>query len=161
MKTLILIIVLAAFLAFISGCENRGEAVILEVKAQDIYRSLMCPLCPGQTLAESQTALSQQMRSIVQEKLSQGATKEEILGFFVERYGEGVLAAPPKTGLNLLLWIVPYVAMVAGGFLLLRLILALKQKAKSVKIQRESMSEGERQYWEERLRAEMNKGGKV
>jgi cytochrome c-type biogenesis protein CcmH len=55
--------------------------------------------------------------------LAQGATRQEVLDFFVERYGAGVLAAPPKSGFNLLAWIFPMVAVPAaliGGLLALK-----------------------------------------
>ena len=45
------------------------------------------------------------------EMLEQGRSKEEILDFFVSRYGEDVLAAPPKSGFNILVWIVPVLAL--------------------------------------------------
>ncbi len=78
----------------------------------------MCPLCAGQTIEQSQSELSAQMRAIVREKLQQGETKEEILQFFVERYGEKVLAAPPKSGFNLIAWITPIAGIFVSGIVL-------------------------------------------
>ncbi|MBI2847968.1 MAG: cytochrome c-type biogenesis protein CcmH [Chloroflexi bacterium] len=106
----------------LAGCSGQAGAASLEKQAQEIYRSLMCPLCPGQTIAESQSELSAQMRAVVWEKLEQGETKEEILQFFVERYGEAVLAAPPKSGLNLVVWLAPIAALVVGGMILWRYV---------------------------------------
>lgn len=103
---------------FSSGCAAPGATQSLEEQAQDIYRSLMCPLCPGQTIEQSQTELSSQMRALVREKLEQGESREEILQFFVERYGETVLAAPIKSGFNLIVWITPILVIFAGGIAL-------------------------------------------
>ena len=80
-------------------------------EAQRIDRMLMCPVCPGQTIDQARVEISRQMRRVVREMLTEGASREQILQFFVDRYGTGVLAAPPKSGLNLVVWIVP----VAGG----------------------------------------------
>ena len=71
----------------------------------------MCPVCPGQTIDQARVEISRQMRRVVREMLAEGASREQILQFFVDRYGTGVLAAPPKSGVNLVVWIVP----VAGG----------------------------------------------
>ncbi|MEE8373548.1 MAG: cytochrome c-type biogenesis protein CcmH, partial [Dehalococcoidia bacterium] len=49
------------------------------------------------------------------EKLAQGETREEILQFFVERYGESVLAAPAKSGFSLIVWLTPILGILAGG----------------------------------------------
>lgn len=100
------------------GCAAPEQIQSLDEQAQEIYRSLMCPLCPGQTIDQSQSELSAQMRSLVREKLEQGDTKVEILQFFVERYGETVLAVPEKSGFNLIVWITPALGIFIGGIVL-------------------------------------------
>ena len=94
-----------------------------EAEAHGIDRMLMCPVCPSQTIDQAQVEISRQMRRLVREMLAQGASREEILKFFADRYGQEVLAAPPKSGINLLAWIVPIVGMVAAlaaAFLVIR-----------------------------------------
>ena len=94
-----------------------------EREAQRIDKMLMCPVCPAETIDQAQVEYSKQMRRVVREMLAQGHSREEILDFFADRYGPQVLAAPPKSGLNLVAWIVPIVAVVAaigGGLLVIR-----------------------------------------
>lgn len=100
----------AAMLLGVGCLGQQGEASIEEV-AQGINRSLMCPVCPSETIDQSRVELAQQMRDLVVEMLEQGRSKEEIRDFFVSRYGEDVLAAPPKSGFNILIWIVPVLAL--------------------------------------------------
>jgi cytochrome c-type biogenesis protein CcmH len=85
-----------------------------ERRAQAIDQSLICPICPGETIDQSRTELAKQMRDVVREKLAAGWTGGQIQQFFVERYGPGVLAAPPRRGFNLVAWIVPPVAVLVG-----------------------------------------------
>ncbi len=85
-----------------------------EEEALSIDRMLICPVCPAETIDQAQVELSKQMRRIVREMLAQGASREEILDFFVERYGPEVLAAPPRSGFNLLAWVVPAAGVLAG-----------------------------------------------
>ena len=85
-----------------------------EAEAQSIDRMLICPVCPAETIDQAQVELSKQMRRIVREMLSQGADRDEILDFFVDRYGTEVLAAPPKSGANLVVWVLPVVGVMAG-----------------------------------------------
>lgn len=115
---LLLSLVAIALLVVLGGCSVQQQTQSLDEKAQDIYRSLMCPICPGQTIEQSQSEVSAQMRAIVREKLEQGETKEEILQFFVERYGETVLAAPVKSGFNLVAWLAPITGIIVGGIAL-------------------------------------------
>jgi cytochrome c-type biogenesis protein CcmH len=85
-----------------------------EAEAQAIDRMLMCPVCPAETIDQAQVELARQMRQVVREMLVAGASREEILKFFVDRYGPDILAAPPKTGFNLLAWLFPAVGAVAA-----------------------------------------------
>ena len=78
-----------------------------ESQAQGIDRMIMCPVCPAETIDQAQVEISFQMRAIVREMLSEGKDRDEILEFFVDRYGKDILAAPPKTGFNLVAWLAP------------------------------------------------------
>ena len=96
-----------------------------EAEAQAIDRMLMCPVCPAQTIDQTEVPLAKQMRARVRELLAEGATRQEVLAWFAapERYGPSVLAEPPRSGFNLIAWIVPGVAVLAaliGGTLILR-----------------------------------------
>jgi len=79
----------------------------LEKEAQSIDGMLMCPVCPAETIGQAQVEIARQMRRLVREKLSQGDDRQEILDFFADRYGNDILAAPPKSGANLIAWLVP------------------------------------------------------
>ena len=94
-----------------------------EAEAQRIDGMLMCPVCPAETIGQAQVEISRQMRRLVREKLSQGASRQEILDFFAERYGNDILAAPPKSGVNLVAWVVPVIGMlgaIIAGFVVIR-----------------------------------------
>jgi cytochrome c-type biogenesis protein CcmH len=85
-----------------------------EAEAQAIDRMIMCPVCPAESIDQAQVPLARQMRQIVRDMLAQGATREEILDFFAQRYGQDVLASPPKSGFNLIAWIFPLAAVAAA-----------------------------------------------
>ena len=115
--------VLLALLLTGAVAHAQGGLPYDEETAQSIDRMLMCPVCPAETIDQSRVQIAEQMRSLVREMLGQGVGREEILDFFEERYGPSVLAAPPKSGVNLLVWILPVVgvfAALAGGFMVIR-----------------------------------------
>jgi hypothetical protein len=67
--------------------------------------------------------IARQMRRLVREKLSQGEDRQEILDYFADRYGNDILAAPPKSGVNLVAWLVPVFGVLgalAVGLLVMR-----------------------------------------
>ena len=78
-----------------------------EKKINSVNAVLMCPVCPGESIDQSQNDLAVQMRGIVKVKLEQGWTEEQIKDFFVDGYGPSVLLKPPSSGFNLVLWIIP------------------------------------------------------
>jgi cytochrome c-type biogenesis protein CcmH len=93
------------------GCAAGQGVPLLERRAQDIQKGIMCPVCPGESIDQSQNALAVQMRGIVTEKLEEGWTGKQINAFFVERYGPSVLLDPPRDGLNLMVWIAPPIGL--------------------------------------------------
>jgi cytochrome c-type biogenesis protein CcmH len=93
---------------------GQGTDESLEREAQAIDRMIMCPVCPAETIDQAQVEISFQMRSVIREMLAEGRTREEILDYFVDRYGPDILAAPPKSGANLLAWILPIAGVAAG-----------------------------------------------
>lgn len=87
--------------------------------ADDIANELACQCGCGYTVAACggamQCDVGDQMAVLVSQKVKKGETKEEILAYFVNQYGEKVLAAPTKQGFNLTAWITPFLAVGAGG----------------------------------------------
>ena len=129
--------VLCAFLAFITlaGQACIGEASRdvpeLEQRAYNLNQAIMCPVCPGESIDQSQNPLAVQMRAIVIDKLTEGWSGQEIKQFFVERYGPSVLLAPPAVGISLTAWIVPPVAILAASLALLGALRRMRRSSNS------------------------------
>ena len=85
-----------------------------EQRAQAIDNSLICPICPGETIDRSQVQLAKDMQVIVREQIADGRSDDEIRQFFVDRYGERVLAAPPREGFHWLVWGLPPAGIALG-----------------------------------------------
>lgn len=90
----------------------------VEREARAIERSLRCPVCEGQSVADSNSSVALQMREEIRAMLAQGKTRDEILQHYVDRYGEWVLYMPPRRGVFLLGWLVPFLAVAAGGWMI-------------------------------------------
>jgi cytochrome c-type biogenesis protein CcmH len=115
------IVIAAGAIAFLS-VDPAVAAQTLEDQVYAIARELMCPVCGGQTVAESSSQLAVQMRDEIRDRLRAGQTREEIIAYFVGQFGEGVLAAPPARGSALLLWLAPPLALLAGLVILIRFV---------------------------------------
>ncbi|HEX9443142.1 MAG TPA: cytochrome c-type biogenesis protein CcmH [Candidatus Binatia bacterium] len=91
-----------------------AEPPDLEEQTRIIAAELRCPVCQNLSVADSPSELAQQMRALVREQLEQGKSPDEVKKFFVSKYGDWVLLAPPARGVGLLLWILPGAAALAG-----------------------------------------------
>jgi cytochrome c-type biogenesis protein CcmH len=58
-------------------------------------------------VSESNAELARDMRDIIREQLRAGKSREEIVRYFVDRYGNYVLLKPPVEGPGTLLWVLP------------------------------------------------------
>ncbi len=106
---------LVAMLALAAACTPVEDVPPLERRVQGLNKTIMCPVCPGESIDQSQNELAAQMRDIVAEKVQQGWTDEQIRAFFVDRYGPSVLLEPPRQGFNLMAWVVPPAAVAGAG----------------------------------------------
>ena len=86
---------------------------------QDVAGELMSPACPGRTLLNCTSSQAEQWRELIRQKLVQGESKEQVLRYFVDIGGEGILAAPPKKGFALTAWLLPLFVMVNGAGLII------------------------------------------
>ena len=87
-----------------------------EQTKDDLYikleKEIMCPVCDGQTLDQSQSLIAEDMKNSIKEKIAEGYNEEEIKNYFVDRYGENVVAYPSTTGFNLLAYLVPILGLI-------------------------------------------------
>ncbi|MER3399065.1 MAG: cytochrome c-type biogenesis protein CcmH [Chloroflexota bacterium] len=105
-------ILLLALLAW--GLVSPALADDLDDRARAIAKKLQCPVCQTISVADSPSDLAAQMRAIIRQKLAEGWTEEQIINYFVERYGDGVLLEPPRQGFGLLAWVGPAVGVLLG-----------------------------------------------
>jgi cytochrome c-type biogenesis protein CcmH len=94
----------------------------LSVTVGEITQALTCTCGCNMLVSACEGAMecsaADGIKAQVMEKLNRGQSKEEIIGYFVNLYGEKILSAPTKRGFNLTAWILPFFAIVSGGGIL-------------------------------------------
>jgi cytochrome c-type biogenesis protein CcmH len=91
-----------------------APAAVSETEVQAIASQLRCVVCQNLSVADSPSDMARQMRDLIRERLAAGDTPREVEAYFVQRYGEWVLLAPPARGLNIVLWLAPFGAVALG-----------------------------------------------
>lgn len=84
-----------------------------------LAQRLRCPVCQGESVADSPSETARAMRDQVAEMVATGRTDAEILDHYVARYGRWILLDPPLAGDTVLLWLLPLAAATAGSLVVL------------------------------------------
>ena len=87
-------------------------------RQQYLSERIACPWCEGQSLAESDSPVAQDLVVILREKIDAGWTDGDIYDFFASSYGDHVVLEPPLTGWGVALWAVPAAALLTGGWVI-------------------------------------------
>ena len=87
-----------------------------------VARQLYCPVCPNTPLDVCETQACRDWRELIRERLVAGDDDQKIIAYFVDQYGQRVLAEPPAEGFNILIWLIPG-GVLAAGLIALAVIL--------------------------------------
>lgn len=131
-----------------------GRADPLDDQVREIAKRLQCPVCQSVSVADSPSTLAEQMRGIIRKKLEAGESPDQIVQYFVERYGDGVLIEPPRRGLGLAVWWAPVVILAGGAGLLVALLRAWVRPRAAAPAER-AVAGPPRDEFDERARREL------
>ena len=114
-------IVLIIFFSFLVNIFNFLFAENTKLQLE-IYKNLRCLVCQGQSIADSNSDFAQTLKLVVNDKIDQGKTEEEIYDFLRSKYGEWIVYKPELNKHNILLWFLPYFILIFGGIIIFILI---------------------------------------
>ncbi len=137
-KSLILI-----FLLLLSPLASAVDAYQFSNPEQEatyntLVSELRCLVCQNQTIGDSNAELAADLRRQVHEMLQQGKSKDEILQFMTERYGDFVLYNPPFKAKTGLLWLGPVSFLIIG---IVAVLLFVRRKKTIVPVNTEGDAE--------------------
>ena len=84
-------------------------------RTREIASDLRCPVCQGLSVADSNADAARAMYQRIDELVGLGYYRDQIEGYFVDRYGAWVQLAPPREGLHWIIWLGPVFVLVVGG----------------------------------------------
>jgi len=116
-----LMLLVALFAPSASWAVEPGEMLAnpaLEARARALSKDLRCMVCQNESIDDSGAPLAHDLRVLVRDRIKAGDSDAQVLDFLVARYGEFVLLKPRFNPHTLLLWLVPPLALLGGGFAL-------------------------------------------
>ena len=129
MSWLLVIILLIPSLAAAEEARPLADNPQVEARLKTLAVELRCLVCQNQTLADSNAPLAEDLRREVREMITKGMSDREIIDFLVQRYGDFVLYRPPWKATTTLLWLGPFLLLIAGAT---ALVLALRRRQKKL-----------------------------
>lgn len=125
---------------------------------RDVAREIICQCGCNMVLDNCEMAVCawrDRNSAVIKEKLTQGQSKTEIVQFFVLRYGEGVMAEPPKRGFNLTAWLSPFAVLLAGGVMTYLALRAWVRRGRRSQASAITEAEEEDEKYQRRLEKEL------
>ena len=110
---------------------SQAQTPITDDEVNAVARELFCPICESTPLDVCPTQACADWRELIRTQLSQGKSKQEILDYFADQYGDRVLAEPPRRGFDLIVWVLPIMAVIVGAVFFGRYLRGLQTPAGS------------------------------
>jgi cytochrome c-type biogenesis protein CcmH len=108
-----------------------GPSSAPAARAARLENELACPVCTGESVADSNAPESRAIRVDIAKRIRVGEHDGEIRDAYVATYGERVLLTPSNGGLGIVAWGVPVIALVIGGG---GIVLALRRWSRSPRL---------------------------
>ena len=119
-------ILVTLFFAFgLANAIDAGKAFDdpeMQARYDKIVSEVRCLVCQNQTIKDSNAFLADDLRREIRRMMEEGKSDAEIYDFLVTRYGDFVLYRPRMSGKTMVLWIAPFLLIVIGGFVALKVV---------------------------------------
>ena len=126
-RFLLLFLLLALVLVSHAAAQTPSPSQPTDDQVNAIAKRLYCPVCENIPLDVCGTQACAQWRDLIRQRLAEGWSDRQIINYFVDQYGDRVLATPPARGLNWLVYIIPPLLILAGAFILWRALRSWKE----------------------------------
>ena len=122
MKIINYLIIILVLLSFNSlKAQDQNDKLNIE-----ITKNLRCLICQGQSVYDSDTEFANSIKILVQNKIQDGKSEEEIYSYLKNRYGEWILYNPEFNKNTYLLWLLPILMFLIGGAIIFKLFIKKK-----------------------------------
>jgi cytochrome c-type biogenesis protein CcmH len=91
-----------------------------------ISKNIRCLVCQGQSIYDSNSDFANSMKMVIDKKLKEGSTENEIYQYLKNQYGQWITYDPEFNKKTYVLWILPLLIFLTGGVIILRKIIVIK-----------------------------------
>ena len=84
-------------------------------RAHRLQDQLACPECSGESVADSNSVSARTIRADIPKRIAAGQTDAQIRAAYVQQYGTRILLTPGNSGLDVVAWMIPALAVLLGA----------------------------------------------
>lgn len=114
-RVLVFLLLLLPAMAAAAPVGDTFSDPVLEQRARNLQRQLRCLVCQGESVDESGSPFSADVRRLVRQQIAEGRSDQQIEDYLVDRYGDFILMKPPLQPDTWLLWLAPFGVLALGG----------------------------------------------
>ena len=92
----------------------------------EISKNIRCLICQGQSIYDSQSDFAISMKIVIEKKIIEGLTEDEIYDYLKNQYGQWILYDPELNKKTFILWILPILLFLLGGAIIVKKIIIKK-----------------------------------
>lgn len=108
-------IVLLIGVVWLVTAVSAAQPKSLDQRTLEVARQIQCPVCNGESVADSPSQKASEMRAVIRQQLAEGRSEQQVLSYFSDVYGSEILESPPQQGFTSLIWIMPVLMLLAGA----------------------------------------------
>jgi len=114
-QALLLALIGLVLITGMAQAQTTPSRTITDDEVNEVAGELFCPTCLNTPLDVCPTQTCRDWRELIRQQLAAGRSKEEIKSYFAATYGDHVLAEPPSTGFDIIVWALPILAVLLGA----------------------------------------------
>ena len=124
MRTLKLFLVIFVLLGFpqLKSDEKNNEL------KNKILKNVRCLICQGQSVYDSESDFAYSIKLIVDKKINENSSEEQVYDFLREKYGDWIVYEPILSKKTYILWLLPILLFLFGGEIIYRSLIIKKNK---------------------------------
>jgi len=97
-----------------------------EILKNKILKNIRCLICQGQSVYDSQSDFAISMKLVINQKINEGLSENEIYDYLKDKYGQWISYDPEFNKKTFILWGLPILLFFTGGVIVLRKLIVLK-----------------------------------
>ena len=107
-------VVLVIGVVWLVTAVSAAQPKSLDERTLEVAHQIQCPVCNGESVADSPSLKAAEMRAVIRQQLAEGRSEQQVLDYFSQVYGSDILESPPRQGFTSLIWIMPLLMLLAG-----------------------------------------------